>query len=733
MATEISPPIFQVKEKIKLTETERKIFDRLLGTLRHFSLSNQLRVAGGWVRDKLLGKECYDIDIALDNMLGSEFVEKVREYLLSTGEEVQGVAVIPCNPEQSKHLETARMRLFDMWIDFVNLRCEEYSDNSRIPTKTKMTIMPLIHFAYIEDIVVNSLISQGYYCQIEGAKCLILVVGGCNVSKKFIYGLQQKFGTAEEDAYRRDLTINSLFYNINTDSVEDLTNRGIADLQSGKIVTPLPPKATFLDDPLRVLRAIRFGARFGFVLDEELKEAASCDEVKDALAAKISRERIGVEIDLMISGNQPVKAMTHICDLTLFGIVFNFPPNFEPPKSEGCDRLCNAYLDATWNLIQSIGGSSFNDEQRRLSLYAALFLLFRKTIYKDNKAKKIPVVNYIFRESLKRKASDAETVINIHCALDKFLSLIPFLVSNGPAQLPEVDWGRGLDDVPITSRLRVLTGLLLREIKDFWRVALMLSTLLYPTEVDYTEDFLKHQFQLDKRKDLFKAVESAISKLGLEKVWDVKPLVNGKDIMSVLQLKAGGPLIREWEDAYFHQLYSGGYTNKILSTYSRYLVHFLPCKYLRFERNMEEHHLYCFSGLGYPRDETLSTNPKKRDLTLIVMGSLGEATQLKAFIWYRKNEFDSGKTFYTSEKMILIIGYQDLDICFQYLQGILGVRAPMVPQGATPAPSFSYGRFRVGRYRSNPLHIVPPSLAPPTEGSGETVFIDLTSDTELED
>ncbi|GLT68940.1 hypothetical protein SLA2020_411300 [Shorea laevis] len=174
------------------------------------------------------------------------------------------------------------MRLFDTWIDFVNLRCEEYSDNSRIP--------------------------------------------------------KQKFGTAEEDAYRRDLTINSLFYNINTDSVEDFTKRGIADLKSGRIVTPLPPKDTFLDDPLRVLRAIRFGARFGFVLDEELKEAASCDEVKDALAAKISRERIGVEIDLMISGNQPVKAMTYICDLMLFWIVFSLPPKFEPAKSEGCDR-----------------------------------------------------------------------------------------------------------------------------------------------------------------------------------------------------------------------------------------------------------------------------------------------------------------------------------------------------------------------------------------------------------
>ncbi|KAK8511798.1 hypothetical protein V6N12_000839 [Hibiscus sabdariffa] len=55
----------------------------------------QLRVAGGWVRDKLLGKECYDIDIALDNMLGSEFVDKVQKYLSSTGEVAQGLAVIP--------------------------------------------------------------------------------------------------------------------------------------------------------------------------------------------------------------------------------------------------------------------------------------------------------------------------------------------------------------------------------------------------------------------------------------------------------------------------------------------------------------------------------------------------------------------------------------------------------------------------------------------------------------
>ena len=62
------------------------------------------------------------------------------------------------------------------------------------------------------------------------------------------------------------------------------------------------------------------------------------------------------------------------------------------------------------------------------------------------------------------------------------------------------------------------TGFLLREIKDFWRVTLLLSTLLYPTEVDCTEDFPKQHFQLDKQRDLFEAVESAIAKLGMDNV-----------------------------------------------------------------------------------------------------------------------------------------------------------------------------------------------------------------------
>lgn len=65
------------------------------GNLFLFHLGFGLSFFTGFLFLQLLGKDCYDIDIALDNMLGSEFVDKVREYLLTIGEEAQGVAVIP--------------------------------------------------------------------------------------------------------------------------------------------------------------------------------------------------------------------------------------------------------------------------------------------------------------------------------------------------------------------------------------------------------------------------------------------------------------------------------------------------------------------------------------------------------------------------------------------------------------------------------------------------------------
>ena len=240
-----------------LTEVERQIRQLLLDISDHIGnlqehTRPELRFAGGWVRDKLLGTISDDIDVCIDNMTGYNFANLAKAFVSSkydseTAQKMLGrLAKIEVNPEKSKHLETTVMRVFGLHLDFVNLRKEVYDESSRTPSMT--------------------------------------------------------FGTAEEDALRRDSTVNSLFFNLTSLEVEDFTGRGIDDLEHQIIKTPLAPLETFRDDPLRVLRHIRFASRLGFTIAPEDKQAMSDPAIQKALKLKISRERIGVEVEKMFKG-----------------------------------------------------------------------------------------------------------------------------------------------------------------------------------------------------------------------------------------------------------------------------------------------------------------------------------------------------------------------------------------------------------------------------------------------
>ncbi|XP_047057792.1 CCA tRNA nucleotidyltransferase, mitochondrial-like [Lolium rigidum] len=481
------------QQGIVLTELEQRIFDRLLGAVDRYCPGTQLRVAGGWVRDKLLGEESDDIDIALDNnMTGQDFCRQVNKYLEWIGEEQKTVCVSQRNPDKSKHLETAKMKICEVSIDFVNLRSETYAENSRIP-----------------------------------------IVENCE---------------AKVDALRRDLTINSLFYNITTKSLEDLTGRGHQDLKNGLIATPSPAKATFLDDPLRVLRAIRFAARFSFTLAEDLRKAASDEEVKSGLRTKISRERIGIEVDHMMSGKDPVNAMCYIRDLGLFYVVFEFPEKPDPLVLDKNDWLCVSHIEEAWNLVQLIGcsvfrggsGSKSQAEQRRLCLYSALFYPVRNMVYMVKKSKKVSIVSYIIGNSLKFEA-DAKTILNVHTASEKFSELILVLESNGNVETFREKLNDEYLEIPTDMVNRVLAGLVLYEIKELWRVALLISTLSYLQVGSFS------QAELQRRKEKYVRVERWITDLGLEGIWYKlkNPLLDGHDIQRVLQIPKGR-LVGNW-------------------------------------------------------------------------------------------------------------------------------------------------------------------------------------------
>ena len=75
------------------------------------------------------------------------------------------------------------------------------------------------------------------------------------------------FGTLEEDAWRRDFTINALYYNIEDFSVADFTG-GMADIEAGLLRIIGEPEQRFREDPVRMLRAVRFAAKIGFRIDE---------------------------------------------------------------------------------------------------------------------------------------------------------------------------------------------------------------------------------------------------------------------------------------------------------------------------------------------------------------------------------------------------------------------------------------------------------------------------------
>jgi hypothetical protein len=90
-ATRRAPACMAVSRVITPTESEEKLFKILTDTLRYRGIKSTLRCAGGWVRDKLLGLESDDIDIAIDDMLGKEFADHVNAYLTSHSLEAQKV------------------------------------------------------------------------------------------------------------------------------------------------------------------------------------------------------------------------------------------------------------------------------------------------------------------------------------------------------------------------------------------------------------------------------------------------------------------------------------------------------------------------------------------------------------------------------------------------------------------------------------------------------------------
>lgn len=245
---------------IPLTNSEKIILEKIAAAANKLQIDAY--VVGGFVRDKILGRNTKDIDvvcigdgIALAHEAAMYFDNKPHVNFFKNF----GTAQIKINDTDSSSEEVF------IEIEFVGARKESYQFESRNP-------------------VVES-------------------------------------GTLEDDQNRRDFTINAMAISLNQNNFGDLIDpfQGIADLENKIIKTPLQPEATFSDDPLRMMRAIRFAAQLNFEIEANTLAAIASMAKRIKI---VSGERIAEELNKILMTKKPSVGFDLLYKTGLLQIIF---------------------------------------------------------------------------------------------------------------------------------------------------------------------------------------------------------------------------------------------------------------------------------------------------------------------------------------------------------------------------------------------------------------------------
>lgn len=439
------------------------------------SIDQQAFVVGGYVRDHYLGR-LEDVDITdIDFVTVGSGIHLAQEVAMRL--DTDHVTIF-------KQFGTAQVKHKDFDLEFVGARKESYRRHSRKPI--------------VED------------------------------------------GTLQDDQLRRDLTINALSWSLNPDTFGVLHDpfHGIRDLQNRIIRTPIDPEKTFDDDPLRMMRAVRFATQLRFTIESNTWEAIK--KMAHRLSI-ISKERILDELNKIVMSPKPSVGFAHLFET---GLLNEFFP--ELVNLAGIDeKHGQRHKDNFWHTLEVLDNTAKNSDDLWLRWAAIMHDIAKPPTKKFVRgvgwtfhghdaigAKWVPRIFKRLGLPMDERMRYVQKLVRLHL---RPIALVSEEVSDSAVRRLIFEAGDDIDDLMTLCRADITS-------KNEWRVK-------------------KYRNNFDKVEQKIAEVEEK------DRIRNWKNPISGDEVMNILDIKPG-PIVGKVKNRIKDAILDGDISNSYEEAYT---------------------------------------------------------------------------------------------------------------------------------------------------------------------